>query len=228
MDAHLHKIVIPLYIGLNLQDALAYFADAARDFADHLRSDFQVDLYVPEEEAAGHGTLAAGEARRRPSAEAWLAASPFRWQRPLHMTTFYFGGGPAAGLLAGAVGALELEGSRWHVRPTHLLCAEGALLVAAVEVLDATLPMEPGCLPHVTLLVCHPFMPGDARGLVAHAAAAGLLEPDAGAGEEATLLAVPQVPVGGSIRDLYVQRLLPGVAPLLQGRLESFWHRGRS
>lgn len=163
--------------------------------------------------------------------------SAFVWPRALHMTAFYLGGhlGPPGSLLPiGTRRALELEGTEWPVRPTHLIYAEGALLVAALEVAADGLPSDTGSgsPPHATLLTRPPFAPALAGEVLVAARASGLLAPTL---EPGTLCATMHVDVGGTQLSLYTARLpfrpAPSSAqgeaalgpPLLDGRLESFW-----
>lgn len=191
-----------------------------------------------------HGTTSQTSTWLRGSAvaapEGAQGSSPFVWPRALHMTAFYLGGhsGPPGSLLPiGTRRALELEGTEWPVRPSHLVYAEGALLVAALEVAADGLPLDAGNPPdsnppHATLLTQPPFAPALAGEVLVAARVSGLLAPTH---EPGTVCAMMRVEVGGTKLNLYAARLplepdpLPphgratlGTA-LLDGRLESFW-----
>eukprot|EP00747_Dinoflagellata_sp_TGD_P068410 gnl/TRDRNA2_/TRDRNA2_155699_c0_seq2.p1 gnl/TRDRNA2_/TRDRNA2_155699_c0~~gnl/TRDRNA2_/TRDRNA2_155699_c0_seq2.p1 ORF type:complete len:158 (+),score=36.52 gnl/TRDRNA2_/TRDRNA2_155699_c0_seq2:617-1090(+) len=155
----------------------------------------------------------------------------------LHMTAFYLGGEEL--LAPDARRALELEGTKWPVRPLHLVYAAGALLVATLEVTADGLPTEPDCIPHVTLLTRRPFGPVDANDALDAALSAGLLDGLFGSTnrEQGEILVLPQASVGCTYLDLYVQRLAASSpehqegcsaadagGPLMPARLESFWN----
>jgi len=270
--AGLEGLAVPVFVGLNLQHQQAFFWQAACAFAARLAADFGLGLQVPEPAVPAAPEAASGQAdswKARPmgawapaasgppagTASALATPSAFRWPRALHMTAFFLGGNSmAASLPQGARRALELEGSRWQVLPTHIVYAEDALLVAALEVVTGGFPQEPGCLPHVTLLCRRPFSPSHARQALEAAAAAGLLgqrPPPQVAMGASELQLLPRAPLGGSSLDVYAWRL-PEPAPrhsptvggaassaeglgaaaggfrsaLLEARLESFWeHR---
>ncbi|CAK0800087.1 unnamed protein product [Prorocentrum cordatum] len=123
---------------------------------------------------------------------------------------------------------MGMAGSAWRVCCTHLVYAEGALVVVVLRVLDGGLPMEPGTIPHATLLTRPPFVPGHSREALEAARASGLLDCSS-----AGLRVLRQAAVGHGLVDLYVERL--GVAESvaapaagsagtpLECRLEGFW-----
>lgn len=254
-------IALPLFVGLNVEVGGSSglplpLLHVVSSFATRLKEAFGHTLVVPEFLSVGESRGGGGlESRTRGlpreqadghGAECASSSSEcggFCWPRPLHMTTFYLAGLSRWGLVppelpVGAMLALELEGSLWRVRATHLVYAYRAALVAVVKVEDFSLPLEPDAIPHVTLLVRPPFPPSRARAVLAAATTAGLLldAPEgadlAGAGADAErapspprLVAAMRVPFsagGAEVLDLYVLSL-EGREVSLEGRLQSFW-----
>merc|ERR1712241_909308 len=70
---------------------------------------------------------------------------------------------------------MQLEGTVWKLKLTHLLYVPEAVLVGVVEVEDPALEFDPGSIPHLTLMVKPSFAPGKSRYILAAATAAGLL-----------------------------------------------------
>eukprot|EP00927_Polykrikos_kofoidii_P023950 TRINITY_DN2187_c0_g2_i1.p1 TRINITY_DN2187_c0_g2~~TRINITY_DN2187_c0_g2_i1.p1 ORF type:complete len:967 (-),score=154.45 TRINITY_DN2187_c0_g2_i1:37-2937(-) len=251
-----------LFIGLSLEHCQDILWGAARAFASCLSAELHVDLHIARNvdtlSSPGKSSIIAADTaseadllsesadgqqqrkRRWPQhSQTSECSSPFQRPRVLHMTTFYFGAGMPASFSPAASRALELEGSRWPVRVTHLLYADGALLVAALEVAGSGMPMEASCLPHATLLFRPPFVPGHARAVMERALAAGLL--DSPRGDGAAIQLLPRAQLDGASVDIYVQRLQAprrdntsesavGAAAesvaVLEGRLTSFWEHG--
>eukprot|EP00929_Paragymnodinium_shiwhaense_P019810 TRINITY_DN13394_c0_g1_i8.p1 TRINITY_DN13394_c0_g1~~TRINITY_DN13394_c0_g1_i8.p1 ORF type:complete len:526 (-),score=92.80 TRINITY_DN13394_c0_g1_i8:35-1612(-) len=185
----------PNYVALDMQPHREVFWELARQFADELQAHFQIALPLPDARGSKH------------------AAGGFRRPRLLHMTTAYVGGEAGALSASGIQRSLALIGTEWGVEVTHLLYAEGALLLAAVQVEAAdkgSLPLEPGCFPHVTLLHRPPFSPGLARDVMAAAVSAGLVSSQVR--REPTVLALPGLRLAGVSVDLFVQQLAPSTS----------------
>ncbi|CAK8986963.1 Uncharacterized protein SCF082_LOCUS840 [Durusdinium trenchii] len=137
---------VPQYIGLNLQEHQPFFQQVAEGLA------LQLDSLA----------LALEPPLPRPGGLQWPT-------EPLHMTTFFLGGSRAAlQACEAAESAWLLEGSEWELHTAHLIYLEGALLVMSLRVPEH-LPMDPGCLPHVTLLSRPPFAPLHASEVLAKA-----------------------------------------------------------
>jgi len=224
---------LPLYVGLNLQHHTGYFWKVAMGFFARLAADFRgMDLESFAGSVAPSAADAADAAATR--MERVVEAAGFRRPPILHMTTFYFGGdangGPVRFGGQEAQNALELEGTTWSVRPSHLVYAEGALLAVTLEVVvgdGRILPTDPNSIMHSTLLVRPPFTAGRAQAVLRRALAAGLLDPcrsSSSPEEEGTIFMLPQAAAGCATGDLYVQRITNNVVPL-EGCLESFWSR---
>jgi len=215
-------VAVPNYIGLSLQQHVGYFHQAACDFARTLAANFQVELSVPP----GPSSKDADCLPPAPSEVAAISSSvTFRWPHVLHMTAFFLGGGRRAAerqLPLGALQALKMEGSLWALSVTHLVYAEGALLVAALKLDSGSdkLPLDPGCIPHVTLLSRHPFTPADASEVLLRAAESGLLHSEV-TSDGLAIASLPQAAVAGAETDIFVQPLA-STRPL-EARLESFW-----
>lgn len=157
---------LPLFIGLDLesdpikQDVISHrnsavIANVVDQFGTQLREFFGLEFHPP------------------PPNGCCFTTGSFRWSRPLHVTTFYLAGESRPS--AAAQRSMELEGSLWSVKLTHLVYVHDAVLVGVVDVEDPSLEFEPGAIPHVTLMVKPPFPPSRSRGVVAAAGAAGLL-----------------------------------------------------
>lgn len=224
-----------LFIGLGLQHCQQFFWSTATTFARQLAADFHVELRLPDVYVPS--VPSPEQALPLPDADTGTAGShgraslvleeEYKLPRVLHMTTWYLGGEPASSLPAEARNALSLEGSTWPLRPTHLLYAHGAMLVAALEVTRSGLPLEPGCWPHATLLTRLPFLPSNARELLDKASADGLFDASrvsGGSSASQPILALPRVRLAGNWVDLYVQPWPwpDGIATQLEARLQRF------
>ena len=215
--------------GLNLEPHAMLLAQLVGAFASELHSALQAPLAVPslsarsqEEESWEEGKGPACPALGDLSS---VVPAGFLWPQLLHMTTFFLGGSRTvleALQHSGVDVAMQLQGSTWQLQGGHLVYAEDALLALTLHVGSDSLPMDPACLPHTTLLFKPPFTPAHANEVLRAALFAGLLAdaPCEGSGESA-VFAVPAVEVAGRTLTLYAQRVPATV--VFGACLDSFW-----
>jgi len=190
----------PQYLALNLEPWKGSFQAVVNEFA--LMADREFHAMVP---------------RIEPTCGAHASGS-FQVPRCLHMTTWFLG----RKVLDEAYHALELEGSLWQVKATHLIFVTETVLLAMMEVQDHALPMESACVPHVTLSTMPPFMPGDVRGLLRALWTQDVLHAAPVSADADRLRLVTNFCLGDTPRELYIFDLA-GTGEVMQARLESFW-----
>merc|ERR1712113_783295 len=84
--------------------------------------------------------------------------------------------------------------------------------------------MEPGNIPHVSLLCKNPFRPRDSGALLRNASIASLLEKAKGTMLKGQILVSPRVEWGGMFTDVYIQRIC---SCELRGMLQRFHGNSR-
>eukprot|EP00971_Amphidinium_carterae_P230683 4577781-Amphidinium_carterae.1 len=191
----------PQYLALNMEPWKLSFQDAVHEFAVAAYKAFQTT--VPHIENAG---------------QADHSSDCFQVPRCLHMTTWFLG----RQLLGEACTALELEGSLWCVKATHLIFATQTALLAIMEVQDNTLPMESGSVPHVTLLTMPPFTPGNVRQLLQALWAQDVLHVAPVSADAERLRLVTNFHFRERALELIIFDLV-GRGEAMHARLESFW-----
>lgn len=124
----------------------------------------------------------------------------------------------------GVEAALHKQGSIWRVRGGHFVYAEDALLTMSLNMESEGLPMDPDCVPHVTLLFKSPFTPAHANEVLHTARRLGLtsrVSSGTSGSNESAVLAAPAADIAGGTRALYAWHV-PATASF-EACLESFW-----
>ncbi|CAE7778653.1 unnamed protein product [Symbiodinium sp. CCMP2592] len=224
------QLRIPHYLGLNLEPHDLGLAQLARAFASALENTLQVPLVVPPLNTRSCCScdlepLDCRQDFQKLENPRLGSHSSFAWPKPLHMTTFFLGGSRAvleALRCHGVEAALHIQGSSWRVRGRHLVYAEDALLTMSLHMESDGLPMDPDCVPHVTLLFKPPFTPAHANEVLRTAWHLGLTSTASTCGSnEPAVLAAPAADIAGGTRALYAWQV-PATASF-QACLESFW-----